>query len=301
MKSKSVNCTKRQFTGYSTKEEAWKAVDDLRSGLEGVRRVVSNPSAVTLRSRVNISTTNAFKRVKKMMGWKKLTMDQWLNHTDLLKYSLYEDLVKGMSRRTILRLDNVFGSPLETIHNVFRSPDRSAMDCIRYLNAKAEFLMKRASEYKEEASILFACNDIRYVHKLLLIERIVDNDCIENVSFKKSKVKRPIHSHVPDDAISDVQRERVKTQILAVSQLYYKFSQKDEAMSKLFQDKIQLINNEPGARGTQGQKGVWNFLNNYEGQKAKQKSSEQSWAYQNSASCRSWIHWKTERAAANTF
>ena len=107
MKSKSVNCTKRQFTGYSTKEEAWKAVDDLRSGLEGVRRVVSNPSAVTLRSRVNISTTNAFKRVKKMMGWKKLTMDQWLNHTDLQKYSLYEDLVKGMSRRTILRLDNV--------------------------------------------------------------------------------------------------------------------------------------------------------------------------------------------------
>ena len=65
------------------------------------------------------------------------------------------------------------------------------MDCIRYLNAKAEFLMKRASEYKEEASILFACNDIRYVHKLLLIERIVDNDCIENVSFKKSNVKRP--------------------------------------------------------------------------------------------------------------
>ena len=198
----------KKKAGFLTEDEAWDAVDDFRAALEVPRRKGKDGVVLPRKEiveRVTVQTRKSFKRVKRMMGWKNLTLDQWKNHTDLVNFSRYEDVIKGLSLRAILRLDQVFGAAVDIMSGVFKARDRSADDCIRYMISKAVLLRNRAAVYKEEANILASSSDLRYVHKLLFIEheKGKEEDDISIVSFKRASSTRLPLSKVPDEAISD--------------------------------------------------------------------------------------------------
>lgn len=94
---------------FSTKKEAESAKAQWRSSLEGRSAVREPPgSKSTSCARLNVSQQKAFKRVRKSLGWIKMSLEDWINHP-LLKDA---DKLENIDADTA----SVHAIPVETMY-----------------------------------------------------------------------------------------------------------------------------------------------------------------------------------------
>ena len=100
---------KRKYrTGFLTEADAEAGLIDFRRELEQPRRMTKNRSEKPVTKGRNATESRAYNSMKRLSGWKKLTVDAWDNHPSLKEATSYADVMK-LPRRTQINLANEFG------------------------------------------------------------------------------------------------------------------------------------------------------------------------------------------------
>ena len=108
-RSRKGDTGKRKYrTGFLTEADAKAGLIDFRRELEQPRMMTKNRSEKPKTKRRTVTESRAYNSMKRLSGWKKLTVDAWDNHPSLKEARSYADVMK-LPRRTQINLANEFG------------------------------------------------------------------------------------------------------------------------------------------------------------------------------------------------
>lgn len=178
-----------------------------------------------------------YKRVKREMGWNRLTLMDWQSHPDLRDVKKLEDIPPEV----LLRLDNDFGSAKSIL-------GECQSDHLRYLKARSRFMSERAMDYEKRADVLVKHLKDGTVHSLLLSSHKDETQELEEFNWKYASPPESDNKDKDGDDdkktktfISPAQLRRVVIQVVLVNMLLRLHATRDRDRAGNFEAEVDAV------------------------------------------------------------